>query len=474
MAASLLASTAGPVSAAAPVASPRVVNGDDGAATPLPFLVALMDSERYAKEGAFQAQFCGGTLTSPTTVVTAAHCVTDQESSAITAPQGILIGIGPNLKAADIRVVGVQRVAPNPDYVVRTTANDIAVLTLAEPVTDVPPLTPVTPPEAAAYTAAGSAVQVAGWGNMSATGKSWPDSYRVGSLVVFPDATCGEGASFTLNGVSFDGFPPNSDADARSMVCAAGVAAGGAIVDSCNGDSGGPLIGGTGAAARLVGIVSWGQGCAGRYPGVYTRVAAEYDFLVREGVIATVAPTAPPTIAVEARSGELRVGFVAAPGSVVTAFAATALDPATGQAFSCATAPRGAGGTAQCLVAGLTNGTAYQITAIAANATGNSPVSAPVTVTPVPTPIPGRITSARALGKGRVMFAVTRSAPNGSPLTSVRVTCTPLAGGPARGARVVARTSLVTRMQATRYSCVLAAANAYGIVTSEPVVVRAR
>lgn len=57
------------------------------------------------------------------------------------------------------------------------------------------------------------------------------------------------------------------------MICA-GYDKGGR--DACQGDSGGPLV----ANDVLIGVVSWGQGCAmANFPGVYSRVATVRNWI---------------------------------------------------------------------------------------------------------------------------------------------------------------------------------------------------
>jgi secreted trypsin-like serine protease len=68
----------------------------------------------------------------------------------------------------------------------------------------------------------------------------------------------------------------NNELDAASTFCAATPGK-----DSCNGDSGGPILNANGT---IVGIVSLGIGCAlPQFPGVYSRVS-EADMFIRQGI----------------------------------------------------------------------------------------------------------------------------------------------------------------------------------------------
>jgi hypothetical protein len=88
-----------------------------------------------------------------------------------------------------------------------------------------------------------------------------------------------------VNYISQDTCVAIYDVNAREMC--AGVTGGGK--DSCQSDSGGPLITGTSASNFvLVGVVSYGEGCARpEYPGVYNRVSAEVSWVLSQGCAMT-------------------------------------------------------------------------------------------------------------------------------------------------------------------------------------------
>lgn len=388
----ILLTTALTSSASAGTLQPRVVNGtpSDGSDS---FLVALLDPPVFKSEGGFQSQFCGGTLTTPTVVVTAAHCVRE-DNGALLQPQDILVGVGGDLDSPALRTFPVTSVIVHPGYVADSAINDIAVLTLATPVTGVSTLLPLRPEEAAAVMVTGTPLRVIGWGNMSRNDEEYPVKPVVGALTLFPDETCGGGGEYVLNGVRFSGFG-SEDADPRFEVCASGVRGNRIIVDSCEGDSGGPLISGSGAAARLVGVVSWGEKCSGRRPGVYTRVSAMFPFLVQTGAVLATPTTSttpaastvittppPPSIVVKARRNSLVVTFTVPATTGATGYAAFAVNSSSGATSTCFTKPRTDGRAPFCTISRLRAGARYSVTAIVANAVATSAPSSPVIAVP--------------------------------------------------------------------------------------------
>jgi len=455
--------------------TPRVINGTPGLASDMPYLVALIDTTRMSQLGTYQAQFCGGALVTPTKVVTAAHCVVDQSTHVISAPQDIAVLAGPSLKTPLTAPIQVASVSVHPDYDLDASSNDIAVLTLSSPLEGVTTIDPLTPAEVAAYIVSGGAARVGGWGNTTTLtgGKAFPDIFRIANLVIFPDAMCGSRGTYVVNGVTFHGFS-SSEADPDTMICAGAADSAGRVIDSCQGDSGGPLVSALGGAERLIGVVSWGDQCASKYPGVYTRVSAMYDFLLQEGAIEVSPPPTAPIIRIGTLSGALRVTFTdPAPTSAMTGFTAQAVDQA-GQVFACSAIPHPDGLPSHCVLEGLTNGATYSITAVGTNSAGSSPVSAAIAAAPQPVPTPGEITKIVARNNGIVGFVVAPGTRGGSAVTRDVIRCTPLAGGKARVSTVAQRVAVVSKLKPVVYSCVHRMTNAAGMSESSPQAVLAK
>ena len=377
-----LALHAMPATTAAEITTqPRVVGGQEADSGEFGFVASVLSAPRYRQSGAYQAQYCAASLTSPTTLVTAAHCLVDQQTGERLRPRDILIAFGSDLRSPRVRVIGVEDFAIHPEYRVKTATNDIAVVYLAEPVTDFPTIDVAQGADVVAYDAPGTAAQVAGWGNTRARGDRFLPELQVGNVRVFPASACGRGKGYEVNGVQFKGFSKR-EANPRTMLCAAGASPAGDVIDACQGDSGGPLTVGVGDARRLIGVVSWGQQCASKLPGVYTRISAETDFLINAGVLASQPPILAPVVEViEQTPTTARVRIVAPQdGTRINAFAVTATDDSTGQVFSCTTAPKPGGCSATCELNGLPTTGSLRIEAISGNASGSSPVSSPITV----------------------------------------------------------------------------------------------
>ncbi|MFG3338559.1 S1 family peptidase [Glycomyces sp. NPDC048151] len=212
----------------------KIIGGEPAADGQFPWIVALAD----ANDPSFN--YCGGQLIEADVVLTAAHCTEGTAAADMVIRHG-----GTDITQTEVYEVAEIKVADGFDG--STMVNDWSLVKLAAPIPGAE-----TVPLADADTKDWGTLTVAGWGTTE-SGSGSQDLLFV-DVPYVTDAECSGayGAEF----------------DADSMICAGDLANGG--VDSCQGDSGGPLVSADGV---LVGVVSWGYGCAeAGNPGVYANV----------------------------------------------------------------------------------------------------------------------------------------------------------------------------------------------------------
>merc|ERR1712037_419142 len=214
-------------------ANGRIVGGQETEEHEYPWQVGLVKPNG-------RTPWCGGTLISPTHVLTAAHCTLmahPENASSIR----VLLGEH-NTDDSDFNRVDVAEIINHPKYNERILDNDFAILRLANPVTFTNEVSPACLPADLSNTFAGVLATVTGWGTLS-SGGSQPTVLQEVDVTVTTNTAC-------------------ENAYGSSMITANMICAADSGKDSCQGDSGGPMIAPENGRQALIGVVSWGYGCA--------------------------------------------------------------------------------------------------------------------------------------------------------------------------------------------------------------------
>jgi secreted trypsin-like serine protease len=143
---------------------------------------------------------------------------------------------------------------------------DVMLVRLAEPLRFNEYITPVCLPNSDLELPSGTKCYTTGWGTLS-SGGYMPDVLQQVQVPLISKEACNQ--------------PEWYDGEITDAMVCAGYEEGGK--DSCQGDSGGPLVCYHEDSWLLIGITSWGHGCASELkPGVYTNVAKVPEWVKRK------------------------------------------------------------------------------------------------------------------------------------------------------------------------------------------------
>jgi secreted trypsin-like serine protease len=248
-----------------------IIGGTNATPSEFSYIAGLVDK---STSSLYDGAFCGASHIGNDWILTAAHCLYDDNGGKLTINDlDVYLNVWKlSAPPSNYERLSVKAIFVHPNYNDVTTDNDIALIQLnkssAFPIIKLPKIG-----QDSLYNAGNNAI-IAGWGIYDVKNSLSADVLRRANIDIISTTIC--------NGVnSYDG-------DISSNMFCAGKPDG--SKDACQGDSGGPLLVANNGDTTQIGIVSWGDDCGvADFPGVYTRVINYINWIntITNGVVST-------------------------------------------------------------------------------------------------------------------------------------------------------------------------------------------
>merc|ERR1712215_153178 len=235
----------------------RIINGKETGINEYPWMVSIQKHGHHD---------CGGSLLNDRWIISAAHCFDNPRR-----PQDHTAILGEHDRSSNTEAPHVKAkiscIINHPKYDGHTINYDFSLLQLKSPVKLSSKIRPICLPPNDKKNYVGETVIATGWG------RTEPNTYRLSQKLLGVDlhVVSNEACNKAYHPIRIT----------SQMLCAEDHKG---KQDTCQNDSGGPLIKRRGHknTYELIGITSWGFGCTnGRHPGVYARVSKQLDWIKR-------------------------------------------------------------------------------------------------------------------------------------------------------------------------------------------------